>query len=109
MAAEDEMGARAFRIAGGGSEVAFVVRARDERRAGTGVSGAELVEMRVDRRVGVDSFLIKLQVLFEGGPTKRSPGLFREEIVESEFVIKGGWFASLHMAKSWFMVSSETG
>jgi len=63
----------------------------------------------VDRRIGVDSFSIKLRVLFEGGPTKRTPGLFAEEIAESEFVVKGGWFASLHVAKSWFVVSSETG
>ena len=100
------MGARPFQRAGGGSEVAeiFVARARD----GTGVSGAELVETRVDRRVEVDPFSIKLRVLFEDGPTKRSPGLFAEEIAESEFVVEGGWLASSHVAKSWFVVSSET-
>ena len=59
--------------------------------------------------MGVDSFSIKLRVLFEGGPTKRSPGLFGEEIVELEFVVKGSWFALLHTVKSWFVVSSETG
>ena len=112
-AAEGVIGARPFRIAGGGSKVAdmFVARARDGRRVGTAVSATELVDERVDRRVGVDSFSIKFRGLFGGKPTKESPGLFAEEIGESEFVVNGGWVALFPVGKGWFVVDGrgETG
>jgi len=96
------MSARPFRITGGGSEVADM-RARDGRRVGTGV----LVDKRVDRRVGGDSFSIKFRGLFEGKSTKESPGLFAEEIGESEFVVNSGWFALLPVGKGWFVVDGR--
>ena len=59
----------------------------------------------------MDSFSIKFRGLFEGKSTKESPGLFAEEIGESEFVVNSGWFALLPVSKGWFMVDGrgETG
>ena len=97
-AAKGIMGARPFRVGGGGSN--------------GGGSGSEFAEKRVERCVGADSLSIKLRTLFEAGSSKESPALFLEPIGELRFiVIEGDRLVWLYVDMAWVVVdrSSEAG